>query len=117
MDRKEYMKDYMAKKRGVNKSVNKPPENVNKVGVVNKENVNKTVDVNKDVNKVILSDGQVWYPDLKIKKEAEKVFNDRVEYMGELRGDLEARKERVERYSKWRVGKGSMGNVEPLKVG
>jgi len=65
----------------------------------------------------ILSDGQVWYPDLKIKKEAEKVFNDRVEYMGELRGDLEARKERVERYSKWRVGKGSMGNVEPLKVG
>ena len=66
---------------------------------------------------VTLSDGQVWYPDLKIKKEAEKVFNDRVEYMGELRGDLKARKERVERYSKWRVGKGSMGNVEPLKVG
>ena len=109
MDRKEYMKDYMAKKRGVNKSVNKPPDNVNKVV----GNVNKLT----DVNKVTLSDGQVWYPDKKVKEEADKLFKSRVEYMGNLRGDLKARKERVERYSKWRVGKGSMGNVEPLKVG
>ena len=66
---------------------------------------------------VTLSDGQVWYPDKKVKEEADRLFRSRIEYMGNLRGDLKARKERADGYAKWRVGKGSMGNVEPLKVG
>ena len=97
MDRKEYMKDYMAKKRGVNKGVNKTPENVNKTV----ENVNKLTNVNRGVNKVILSDGQVWYPDPGLKAQREKAYDDNLHCMDDIRGDYKERKARAGRYAVW----------------
>lgn len=64
--------------------------------------------VTSGVQPVTLSDGQVWHPDpLYAPKEHPSVVQ-----MGELRGDLKARRARAKRYEEWlREGKPVTGEM------
>ena len=84
------------KKKRVNKDVNKPTENVNKTEPNVNTDVNKSVNVNKpNVNTpVVLSDGQVWYPN----PQPDTFKQDNINYMGKLRNDLKERQATADRY-------------------
>lgn len=49
----------------------------------------------------VLSDGQVWFPDLILKAQREQAFTDEVNRLGEQHDDLKLRWARVRRYAKW----------------